>query len=250
MGVALTNRPFLTGLPQVKAMLSESSGAYESFTSLIQLSAEVSDSLKTVPVINMSETKTQVLSTVVPPTEVQPETQPVTSPMSNPSINLSDEDFRKSVLADLAQAKEAYTVSMTAADLRLSELNTEVLTLRNELAETRVKAEASESQLRETQVQAKLSELNSLVLPVEVKEKYTALITDGSLGEQEVVVFDMLRSLSTSRIGEATEQRGVSTTTQAFNDEAIENPYTKVIEDNREKAKHRERSVLETLGSI
>jgi hypothetical protein len=235
VGVALTNRPFLTGLPRVST-LAESAGD-NTVASLICL---------TETMTTQTENKPNTPATEV----VEPSSAPPAVAAPAPAQVLAEsaagfEEFKKSMLADFASLKEVYSSQIADATQRLAQYEVKLTAQEAEIQLLRDKATSAEQKLRDTEIEHKLAELNKLVLPEEVREKYSELIKSGALGDQESVVMDTLRAMSASRVESATGQRG-DATAQTLSDPNSD-PYAAIIERNAQMVKAREQQLLANL---
>lgn len=216
VGCALTNRPFLTGLPRV-TVLSEKN--------------HVST------VLNLTEPNTMT-------------TEPIQTPAVTSIDSQELSEFKKTILSEFQSVKEKYSETTDDLKQQLSDAKTAGDSIKQELTDTKQnladitserdllkqKVEEVEKEKKEASVAVKLSELNALVLPVEVREKYSDLIKSGALGENESVILDSLKALSSTTEAAVTTQVGTETATHALNDPTISDPYLSTIERNHKQA--------------
>jgi pterin-4a-carbinolamine dehydratase len=226
VGMALTNRPFLTGLPRV------------STTALADSSINSKES--NVP---------ELIRASDPLTPAKSETVMSTTEMTETINAQAFADFKAEVLSEFNKLKEDYAEKLAAQNAENEQKLTELqgrLTAAEQLAEAeKGRADAAEQKLRDQVVEAKLAELNELVLPAETKETYSEMIRNGSLGESEAKVMESLRQISSVNKEKYTEQQGDET---ASSQNPV-NPYASTIERNAELARSRESQFLEKLSA-
>jgi len=123
----------------------------------------------------------------------------------------------------LASVEQAYKLQLSDAQATIESLTTRL----NEATEA----------ARQKEVDAKLKDLESLALPLEVKETYSEMIKTGALGAAEGTVLASLRK--TAELTVLTTQQGSVNETSALNDPQV-NPYQSTIERNHATATARQ----------
>lgn len=254
MGVALTNRPFLPGLPHVKALSEPTQGLGEQMSCVFKLST---------PQPMTTSTSTAVPAETATPSPESPKLEAMSQPTQNqtavipqaPVQQFSDavnseqfRQFKDQVLSEVKEMQDAHTAQLTAYNQQLSETKQALSVVQQENEHLKAQVQASEDRYKQAQIDGRLSELNNLSLPQEVKEKYSELFKNGALGDQEETIMATLRDMSAARVEAATTQHGVTTTTKALNSEEFEDPYAETIRRNQELAEQRVKN-LQTLLS-
>jgi hypothetical protein len=220
VGVALTNRPFLTGMPRVTT-LSENS----------------TDCISTILLTDTTDT----MSNTQEPLEVSYE-QKLT-------------EFKSELMLEFNKVKEGYAEDVNSLKQKLSETEAKVTEAEQKLSEVTAdrdkfanRVKEVEAQKRQDAIEVKLSELQALAIPKEQKEKYSELIKSGALGENEDVVLASLKEISTSLSDAVTTQHGEETATHGQNDESVSDPYQDTIKRNQKLAEAREALLLQKLA--
>jgi len=239
IGVALTNRPFLPNLPRVSALSAP-------LESRVSLTFQLTNPDLVQPMTTQTSPEKQQEQTSVAAS------QPVQSPSPTQTQDLSMttelEQFKNLVNQQFTDLKQSYTQQFEAQKQELAAAIARLTTAEAEKQDLATRLAAAEEKLKATEVNAKLAELEALTLPVEVKEKYSELIKNGTLGEQESVVMETLKQMSLTRVQEATTQHGTVTATQALNDPNVQDPYASVIERNQQLAKAKEKALMSLLS--
>ena len=217
VGLALTNRPFLTGMPRVTTLSEDT----QSFSTLL-----LTDSFN----------------------------QMTTNNTSDPTFSTEVAQLKKELLSEFNSVKQQYNDAqadlqqkLTEAEATISQVQTnlsEVTTERDSLAQ---KIQDIQAANRQKEVDQKLSDLEALPLPVEQKQKYSELIKNGSLGDNEDVILSSLKEMSTNLTDAVTTQHGAERATHALNDPAVGDPYATTITRNEEIAKAKAASLLQKL---
>ena len=241
-GVALTNRPFLTGLPRVTALSED----HDHVSTVLLTDSSVSE------VSPISPTTTSNTNTNNTPMTTNTDTV-------NATENLIDaqkfSEFKQQVREEFDSLKQNYADEVTELKQKLTDavaLNDEnaqkLSDLTNERDELAKKVEEVEKEKRDADIAVKLSEIDSFAIPVEEKQKYSDLIKSGALGENESVIMDSLRTISQNLSEAVGGQHGAQTATHALNDPEVVDPYKFTIERNRESVKRQEERLQERLN--
>lgn len=127
----------------------------------------------------------------------------------------------------LEQKLEQYAIQLTAVEAAYKEQLAQAFE-QNKALQTRL--ELTEQKLKEQHVNSKLEYLSSLELPGSIKEKYTVLIKDGSLGQAEDSVLESLKELSATFGKNVFSQVGNATVTEEVPE--VKNPFEETIARN------------------
>jgi hypothetical protein len=219
IGMALTNRPFLTGLPHVRA-LSENTQFFTYDLSLTDPSRTMANELLSSP----PATEPQAQSTETAPAATTPAPAAAAPAPGTPQTLSATE--KAEILAQVTELKESYEQALAEAQGQVQTLSTQVQTLTTQLS-------AYEQRINQQVLAEKLRRLERLTLPVDVKNQYRQLIEAGNLGAQEEVIFSTLEQMSEQFKKTALTQYGVTTQVgpQQLADEQY-NPYEDIIKQN------------------
>jgi hypothetical protein len=227
VGCALTNRPFLTGLPRVTTLSDQHYNTVLLTDKHMTTNAPTSAApVQETPVVSSTANELQLFTEFK--TQIKEE-------LATVKQNFAEE------VSTLKQELSDSTVKLQESAQKLSEVSAE----RDTLA---LKVKEVEDSKRASEVAIKLSEIESLVISKDEKEKYSELIKSGALGANEATIISTLKSVSEKMSQTVTEQYGSETATHALNDSTVTDPYAKTIEHNRALSQEREARLLERLA--
>lgn len=188
VGTALTNRPFLTNMPRVKALADVFSSWADTTHHFL------------IPLLQTGDSQHDMAD----PTQSNNQSPAATAPASAPQPEqaaATQENFSEGQTPSQSQAQPQPMAEFLA-------LAQQVETQRRELEETRKQAEAANQKLQQQELASKLNRLNTLNLSQAVKDSFKALIESDIPAEQEEVMFTALSEMSEQNKQLFSEQQG------------------------------------------
>ncbi len=239
VGMALTNRPFLTKLPRVTALSEFNNSTPDPLRFQFQLLTEAHKSQE-----EPQETETPPISSM---TNQNPVTTSATdtNPAAAISVLTDNKEMQQALSEAVGNLRDEFSKQLASIqETHKNELTVIKGTYEQQLSDQLQKIATLENESNAKKVSEKLAYLNSLCLPADTKEKFSEMIKQGSMGAAEELLMSNLQSLSESFKTTMTSQAGESNSTEALNDALTDSPYKDIIAQNTEIANQRRAAAL------